>query len=947
MENILIGEVKKNRSVNVVGLSNVELTTNQRSFSSEMVETTIDKYELYLNERNSCSNYKMIFSLKPYMSNVLFNPFTEIVYNDGSLNSGILSSKKPIEEEHKRFFSIKALNNVTKNAVLDEDFDFSNGNDRRYQLIRDTEYTHPKIGKNVTYHCGLDIFNNHYLRSGGFNAMQRINNSLINVSNNENNKVFNTIEDYLRDGNGDTVTYEMPNPDMYTNIENMKGGSEITKNESYSTTDVTKTKTVSLHKFSRDNCNTFKDAFKNNISEENGWIGFYNKPYAPIKNVSGEIVNRCINYKDSCSFIDMYPDRTLFSLLPKVNYEYMNREEYNWAWFLTYPYESTTVDSNGNEFDFFSEDGIKIMWNSTSVFMHGNRDRLLGKNAVMREHNVVYFRTKCKHGLAAGETIFLKYNGGECSLRVVGVGNIQNENKEYYFQLSYDDLADEFGEESFEIDNVSIFYLPIPLNMSFRKIVNGVKCEYYVRKFKKLKETPSTINKSAFSRTLYNDNIVHIMFDENINVGDLTDNLGREISEIYLTLLKTNKGYREYYHNGNTHPKDVEYSHCFGRVTSGFNFKCAEDEIENVKPKQNSFFREYNVRSLFNLDNFDDITDEFIENMGINFTPPTAVEEDITVNDDIFYGDFVEFSPTTVEERVIEDVYHRFNTAQRETKLDGTSFPCDFTTFKYDEIVYGDFDFDINQEGSKQVSEIPGFKVDIIQDGFRENKELYKSDDNSSVRDNIFPEGYFYKAHYRVKIKEYSNILSEGYDTKINTEDLVITPTVWGYYEIMLDQSFNWTTDDEIKIVYSDGSYGRYFVHQSSSGNRVVFYGGEKDIESVTSNAKHLYICNKEIPRYAYYINDGVGKYIWRDIVKESEISQDSDIYNRTYANGAIYITPNINFYLRRQDPIGIYGLLYTYENNNMIPDLQINGAYKEKPDVYYNEQDEEMICKI
>ena len=163
----------------------------------------------------------------------------------------------------------------------------------------------------------------------------------------------------------------------------------------------------------------------------------------------------------------------------------------------------------------------------------------------------------------------------------------------------------------------------------------------------------------------------------------------------------------------------------------------------------------------------------------------------------------------------------------------------------------------------------------------------------------------------------------------------------------MLEQSFNWTTDDEIKIVYSDGSYGRYYVHQSSSGNRVVFYGGEKDIESVTSNAKHLYICNKEIPRYAYYINDGVGKYIWRDIVKESEISQDSDIYNRTYANGAIYITPNINFYLRRQDPIGIYGLLYTYENNNMIPDLQINGAYKEKPDVYYNEQDEEMICKI
>ena len=123
---------------------------------------------------------------------------------------------------------------------------------------------------------------------------------------------------------------------------------------------------------------------------------------------------------------------------------------------------------------------------------------------------------------------------------------------------------------------------------------------------------------------------------------------------------------------------------------------------------------------------------------------------------------------------------------------------------------------------------------------------------------------------------------------KIILEDLI--------EEEDLENILKSATDDEIKIVYSDGSYGRYFVHQSSSGNRVVFYGGEKDIDSVTSNAKHLYICNKEIPRYAYYINDGVGKYIWRDIVKESEISQDSDIYNRTYANGAIYITPNINF---------------------------------------------------
>ena len=37
-----------------------------------------------------------------------------------------------------------------------------------------------------------------------------------------------------------------------------------------------------------------------------------------------------------------------------------------------------------------------------------------------------------------------------------------------------------------------------------------------------------------------------------------------------------------------------------------------------------------------------------------------------------------------------------------------------------------------------------------------------------------------------------------------------------------------------------------------------------------------------------------------------------NDVADYPFQNGAHYIYSNINFYLRRQDPFGLYGLLYT-----------------------------------
>ena len=79
---------------------------------------------------------------------------TEVVKNEGS------------------FSNCKAL--VTDDDVQPKEENAVNSEPMtRHQTIMDTEYSHPDIGKWV-YHCGLDIFNNHKLRSNSFIYISKV-----------------------------------------------------------------------------------------------------------------------------------------------------------------------------------------------------------------------------------------------------------------------------------------------------------------------------------------------------------------------------------------------------------------------------------------------------------------------------------------------------------------------------------------------------------------------------------------------------------------------------------------------------------------------------------------------------------------------------------------------------------------------------------------------------
>ena len=122
------------------------------------------------------------------------------------------------------------------------------------------------------------------------------------------------------------------------------------------------------------------------------------------------------------------------------------------------------------------------------------------------------------------------------------------------------------------------------------KVVNGFECEYYYRIFKKINANAhSSINRLAFSNTIYGDDITQIVYTDDIDIKNYKDNRGRPLSEIYLTIIKANRGHEEWYNNIEPESKNVEYSHVFGKVTSGLDLAdfITDTKFPNIRRHHN------------------------------------------------------------------------------------------------------------------------------------------------------------------------------------------------------------------------------------------------------------------------------------------------------------------------------------------------------------------------
>ena len=496
---------------------------------------------------------------------------------------------------------------------------------------------------------------------------------------------------------------------------------------------------------------------------------------------------------------------------------------------------------------------------------------------------------------------------------------------------------------------------PSAQDIHFRRVVNGVECKYYVRIFSRLPnfkyrdeevngftlydddqvknnkkrrridepklslierfskpgdpscEFESHVAKLGFANTSYGDDATEIVFTDDIDTSYLRDNLGRPLSDLFITIVKNNKGYKEWYGIGKEitiEDINVEYSHCFGKVNSSFLLS--------------EYFREYYKNDDYNGILYDvrDITanPEKIKSL-VNNEGNDEIEFD---KDWDYFGDICCFSPVDCDEQSIQYAMHRFNTVQREMKTlhsnakekfnSGVMFHDEIydveNTLQYTKTNKGD-PYALFEYGSNN----PSKKSDI------DSTKLYHTT-REELSDMLnFPEGYYYQPHYRIPIKTVSRELKTDKSIEYEITEVVNpaaeTVNERTLFEIKtkLDNSFR---KNEKLVLYKRSINKYYFVTvydlidfnrftcviADEEGNHVDSIDGFFDIKNI--NDYILLKKNDDTPDYARLINDGSCRYCWRNILSNG-IESNENVY--PFANGAFYINRKINFFLRRQDP--------------------------------------------
>ena len=543
---------------------------------------------------------------------------------------------------------------------------------------------------------------------------------------------------------------------------------------------------------------------------------------------------------------------------------------------------------------------------------------------------------------------------------VVNIGNLESEYQDYYFYINnIQDVYDNIGSEI--LDGYSFRFI---------KVVNNRECKYYFRKFRKLPnfkfkkrditdedvfkegELDNYIEKNcmdvnnekmllfskeqyplAFSNTVYGDGNTQIVFTDSIDIDKLTDNLGRPITELYITFIKRNKGHDVWYNTNHSQEqlKKIEFSHCFSEVISGLKMHNEFGDSEELKQARKELA---------------DITCITTEDDNYN----NLLDKDIDIDKtDEFYGDLVELNQVTMTETVLSDVCFRFNTEQREN---GSIDKCG--KYVYDTIITDDYDFD-------------GFVCDA--------NEL---DEVNIIR----KEGYYYKAHYPVKVREFGamrqgshkeitvasckpkqangmfievvSTLRSGvtsgsivylYDTENNNKKVAeltvnsVQSSVRFLLNTMKREDTNYISIFDIVqgLLYSQRNVQKGEKWINANGLEEI---AEEDMQ-VNDYSQPRYIMrlkNIDIPHYAYEVGENSNIFLWRDVLNVGN-KDTVELIEYPFANGHFYINKEINFFLKRQDPFGYNGLY----SSNLSPN-DIFGNVKEE-NIYEYKDETNVVC--
>ena len=69
---ILLEKQRDIKSVNVPNSMNIELNRHYRPIPNTHISETIDKFKVYNDERDNCTDIRLIYTINPVCTNVLF-----------------------------------------------------------------------------------------------------------------------------------------------------------------------------------------------------------------------------------------------------------------------------------------------------------------------------------------------------------------------------------------------------------------------------------------------------------------------------------------------------------------------------------------------------------------------------------------------------------------------------------------------------------------------------------------------------------------------------------------------------------------------------------------------------------------------------------------------------------------------------------------------------------
>ena len=954
---IFLQSHRSKKSSNTSSGLNVQFKGRRKLLPLNDVVESVSQYEQYLEERKACNKIRLTCQVNPICTNVLFNCVTEIVRNEGGDDVEVLNYQD-IED------NIKSLS-ISGNKPSDIKFWSGNTwssstitlNGTSYEkhitnAIRDTQLSNKDNG--FIYHCGIDIMNNHLIRSNTFKTVCKEDSKEDSKEDIKGDLLFNTIGDSMRNVNGDVINETLYFPD---GIE---------------------PKNVSSHIYRVDDILSFDDAKKTRlIKKYNGWIGFNNrskiKSYSDFK--KGEImdIERPIMYKNSGDFVDMYPDRSLYSFVPKFNSK-RKRIEKNWDYYLTYPSSSTTKG-----FDEFIDNSLNSI---KSLYFDENTSGDNGGSQL-----VIY--GIIKHGLHVGDfvniykTYFDTVDGKrvEKNEMVMYSAEVSNVVDDYIFIVrgnstlisdSWYTLSDEeinnpkleitYDGHVYKIDTSKKFFMLTKgndndlqrrffiinnkyvcfdfdlKNVSFKKVVNGIECDYYVRIFSKLPNFKNAssitsseydiyknnceairtyqgdeynfenhISRLAFAKNIYGDDIGEIVFTDDIDISKIKDNLGRPITSLYLIFFKSNQGYKEWYgfdKEINPSSDNVTYSHCFGKLTCGY------------ETSEESKYGGGGIKSIFQLTNINDDNPKGIDMSMGKLNGLDSSTEIIYGKHKNFYGDICCYNGYYAVEEIIQPILYRFNTAQRES-LESKSNEY-FSAYNYDEITYDDYDTTedftittktVNNVNSKKEGYYynPSYEIEIKTLG----KLKSVSPDFLTIREI---------AYYQDE-KVYSFITSTYHYLGVGDKAMIYDSAQDKYYRLVTVKNNDSNYKKFFCKVYDENGVNETNIkYINNDGEEILLKNSKNDKVNgfYLSDFKLFKIDNLDIPSYARILKDGTCRYVWRDVEQNGFSSTSSSVEEYPFTNGALYINKKIDIYVRRQDPYAEWGL---YDNSDISGD--------------------------